>query len=148
MQTYTEPIVITPDDVFTATGVSVTMTAIMQSANVIESLTGVFLNAAERTTPISRNDAGWIRRAVIFQTVWADENPDHLTRANASSISQDGVSVSASDGLTFVLAPMAKRALQNCTWTNSGTLEVAPASTRVHDTDWITSDAHGGWRPM
>lgn len=98
--------------------------ALEQAATVIETVSGVVFDAAYREVPISKTNALWVRRAVVFQAAWMIEQHGSLSRQAVSSVSQDGVSVSAQDGLTFVLAPLAKRALSNCNWARSHTQSI------------------------
>jgi len=119
--------------------------AVAKSAVLIETVSGVFLKAEEREMAVSVTDAAWIRKAIVFQSAWLLEHPEAFNQQAFSSVSQDGVSVSAPNELTFVLAPLAKRALKQCSWAKHGTLRVAPATDRTLVTDPTVSDAHGGW---
>jgi hypothetical protein len=151
MATFTGDITVSYNDVYASTGISYNPVDILDkinhAASMIELTTGVFLKADEREIALSVSDAAWIKRAIIFQTVWIIENPDALSRTGVSSLSQDGLSVTAPDSLTFVLAPLARRALVNCTWAKSGTIQVAPADVSNADGSFLTSDAHA-WTPM
>ena len=117
-----------------------------QAVSVIETITGVFFEAQYRETPVSVGDAAWLKKAVVYQIAFMLENPDTLSRMAASSVSQDGVSVSVSDGLAFVLAPLAKRSLANCSWAKSGTIRVAPAE-EARANNFLNSDNHP-WFPL
>jgi hypothetical protein len=151
MSTYTADIQISLTDLYSITGSNVDVNALQgmtpQAVSLIETVSGVFFEAAYREYPISVSDAAWLKKASIYQVQFMLENSDLLTRPAVSSLSQDGVSVSAPDGLTFVLAPLAKRALGNCSWAKSGTLRVAPAIVEKTDASFLTSDAHD-WAPL
>lgn len=119
--------------------------ALDQASTVIESISGVIFDAEYRELPVTKGDALWIKRAVVFQAVWLLEQGDSLSRVGASSLSQDGLSVSAPDELTFVLAPMAKRALGNCSWNGNKTTRIGGYSpSRVTD---FSIDDSGPWTP-
>lgn len=117
-----------------------------QAATIVETISGAVLSAAYREQPISRTDAYWLSRAIVFQAAWLLEQPDVMSRLAVDSLSQDGISVSAPNGLTFVLAPMAKRALSNCTWAKTGTIQVEGVQVKT-DISFLTNDNHP-WTPM
>ena len=146
MAIFTGDIQVSYNEVYASTGTSydpVDMLAqIEQAIATIELVSGVFAKAYEREIPLSVTDAAWIKRAVIYQTAWNINNPDSVSRQAVSSISQDGLSLSAPNELTFVLAPLAKRALGNCSWAKSGTLTVAPAVVENTNTSFLTNDDH------
>ncbi len=150
MATFTTDISVSLTDLYSITGSNVDVLAleqvIPQAISVIETISGVFFEAAYREVTITISDAAWLKKAAIYQAQFTLDNPDTLSRPSVSSLSQDGVSVSAPDSLTFVLAPLAKRALGNVSWAKSGTLKVALADT-VDSTDFLVSDAHP-WAPL
>jgi len=61
-------------------------------------------------------------------------------------MTQDGVHVQAFNELTFVLAPLAKRALANCSWGKSGTMRVSLENETAVE-DFLVSDNHP-WTPL
>lgn len=149
MAVFTQDITVDQLDMFQLTGnhTDAAIEAIVaQACMVIESISGVFFKAYDREHELSLRDAVWLRKAAEFQTVWMIEQADVLSRQGVTSVSQDGLSVSAPDSLTFVLAPLAKRALQNCSWAKHGTLSVTGFNSPV-ETDPIVSDNHP-WRAM
>lgn len=150
MAEYTENIEASSADVYTLAGhetdVNIANDAIAQANHIIETISGVFLLAEDRTTPISKRDAVWLRKAITFQAAWIIEHPDVFSRMAVSSLSQEGLSMSAANDLSFVLSPLAKRALQNCTWTKNGTLKVEAANLKL-PVDILTSDDHE-WSPL
>jgi hypothetical protein len=151
MTVYTSNIEVTTSDVYTMSGTNPDITTIQNSIQqaqfFIETVVGVPFIAADRDIPISTTDAAWIKKAVVFQVIWLMGQVAPLERQSVSQLSQDGVSVTAPDELTFVLAPMAKRALNNCSWAKTGTLKVAPAEVPDADTSFLTSDNHA-WAPL
>ena len=140
-------LIVSPEEVQTYTGASVSAQDIATATFVIESISGVIIELPDALTTFGATDLAWLKRAVIFQTAWIIDQTDFQSRLNASSLSQDGVSVSASDDLTFVLAPLAKRSLNNCSWARSGTLTVTPADGTPVVGDFTVSDNHS-WTPM
>lgn len=68
-------------------------------------------------------DAHWLGRAVAYQAAWLATQPGLHTRADVSSISEDGISATfTEDGQ--VLAPMARRALSRCSWNGTRTVRL------------------------
>lgn len=122
--------------------------AIPQATAMIEVLTGAFLHQVDRTIPMFTADAAWIKRAIIFQTVWLMDNEDAYSRLSVASLSQDGASVSTIDQLTFVLAPLAKRALKQCSWAKNGTIRLQSPFRIYTQVDATVSDNHGGWNTI
>jgi hypothetical protein len=147
---YTENIEANISDAYVLTGANVAVPdleiALGQASVLIETVSGVLLSSEERTTPITVADAVWVRKAIVFQAAWMIEQYGVLSRQAVSSLSQDGLSVSAPDGLTFVLAPLAKRALNNCSWAKTGTLRVA-APDEIDPVNPLVSDNHP-WFPL
>lgn len=148
---FTENIEANLSDAYVLTGPNVAVpdlqTALEQASALIETISGVILSSADRTTPITTADAVWVRKAIVLQSAWMVEQADVMGRQAVSSFSQDGLSMSAPNELTFVLAPLAKRALNNCSWAKNGTYRVAPATTSMADVKLMTSDNHP-WNPM
>lgn len=146
MKVFTGDIIIQGSDVLIYTGVNldgfVLMDMTSQATAAIETVTGVFTRAIERETPVSVSDAAWIRRAIIYQAAWLATNGDAPSRTAVSHLAQDGVVVNAPNELTFVLAPLAKRALNNCSWAKNGTYRVAPATTSMSDVKLLANDNH------
>jgi hypothetical protein len=151
MTAFTADIQVSITDIYNVTGTKADIVTLQnltpQAVSTIETISGVFFEAAYREVAISVSDAAWLKKAACYQTQFMLENPDLLSRPAVSSLSQDGVSVSAPDGLTFVLAPLARRSLGNVSWAKSGTLRVAPAIVEKTDVSFLTSDAHD-WAPL
>jgi hypothetical protein len=92
------------------------------------------------------SDAAWLKKAALYQVIFMVEN-DVLTNKSVTSISQDGLSINAPDGLTFILAPLAKRAINNCSWTKSGTLKVQAPDELSAAGNFLVDDNHP-WAPL
>lgn len=146
MAYFTGDISVESEEVYAITGQNidphVIEDVIAQAISVVETVTGVFFKEEERERGLRKTDAAWLRRAAVFQAAWISEQPDFATRVGALGITQDGVSMDAQDSLTLVLAPLARRALGNCSWTKSGTIKVAPSQTRSNISSFLISDNH------
>ena len=150
MASFTTDISVSITDLYTITSntddIAALQNEVPKAVSVIETITGVFFEAAYREVTITTADAAWLKKAAIYQLVFMREQTDILTRQAVSSISQDGLSLSAPDGLTFVLAPLAKRAIGNCSWAKSGTFKVTPMP-KTASVDPLSSDDHP-WFPL
>lgn len=149
MAEFTADITVNITDLYNSTGatadITVLQNTIPQAVSIIETITGVFFEAALREVTISVSDAAWLKKAALYQTIFMLEN-EVLSSKSVTHITQDGLSVSAPDGLTFVLAPLAKRALGNVSWAKTGTLKVAPADAEPVGSP-LTDDNHP-WYPL
>jgi hypothetical protein len=150
MTAFTADISVDLNDLYTVSNVTESVNAMQalvpQAISLIETITGVFFSATYREVEISVTDAAWLKKAALYQTIFMVEN-DVLTNKSVTSVSQDGLSINAPDGLTFILAPLAKRAINNCSWTKSGTLKVAAPDAVATSNDFLTNDAHA-WSPI
>lgn len=120
--------------------------ALDRAKNIIETVSGVIFVAEFRSKYLMRSDAYWIKQATSFQTIWMIEHPEAMSATAVASLSQDGLSVDAPDEMTFVLAPLAKRALANCSWMKNSTIQVT-GKTAAKDGSILTSDNHK-WSPI
>lgn len=150
MAIFTDSIEVTIDDLYAVATTNVSPISLMdkipQAVSVIETVTGVFFNADFRDVEISTRDAAWLKRAAAYQLAFMLEQNGLTSRQSVTSLSQDGLSVNAPDELTFVLAPLAKRALANTSWSRSGTTPVKIDKTRTAF-DPTVSDDHA-WYPL
>lgn len=110
-------------EVFTATGATVTDQQLAQAQDDIE----IFTNRIYTDTPrIRTRDLYWLGRAVARQAAWIAGQFGLETRLDATQIQQDQVSSTLTgDGL--VLAPMAARALRRVSWMRSRTVHIRSA---------------------
>lgn len=75
----------------------------------------MFVGRTEDTADIGADDLAWLKRAVAYQAVWLEGQPDLFTRLDVTQLSQDGMQAAfKGDGL--VLAPLAKRAIRQLSW--------------------------------
>jgi predicted ThiF/HesA family dinucleotide-utilizing enzyme len=106
----------TPADVSELTGATADDTQIAQAQGIIETFSGRVGAAAN--FEVSAGSAEWLRRAVAYQTVWMQAQPDLFERSDLSDLSQDGVTVRfRADG--SMIAPLARKALRKVKWRGS-----------------------------
>lgn len=130
--------------VYDLTGATVTQDDIVRAQFLIETISGAVLDSESEDYVLSASDERKCRSALVFQTAWMIEQVDVNSRMDVNSLSQDGVSVSANDGLTFVLAPLARRALSQCSW--AGQKSVSTRHGR-RGFDFTVDDCHE-WKPL
>jgi len=143
----------TAADVLSLTGSTVTDPQLTQANAVIELHAGRIYTLATLSTPsgvtnTGARDAEWMRRACAYQAAWMLSQPDMFSRIDLSAVTQEGRAVGLKEH-SFVLAPLAKRALDRVSWLKSRSLHVrapfedglGPISTAIIDYD----DDDGGW---
>lgn len=67
-----------------------------------------------------------LRYAVSYQAAWQLNQIDVLTRTDVSALSQDGMSTTPGHEDALVLAPLAKRCLDQLPWRRSRSVQVGP----------------------
>lgn len=145
MAEYTDNIVVNLPELYTIAGaqtdVDAATKALDQATAVIELVSGVVFDAEFREIPVSKSDALWVRRAVVFQAAWILSNEESLSHLSATSISQEGLRIDVEDDLSWVLAPLAKRSLQNCSFNQNRTQRVS-SRRRARPFDYTVDDNH------
>lgn len=130
-------------DVKNLTGVDLVAGVVNHAEQTIEISTGAI--AAWTIGRLSRRDLYWLKLAVAHQAVWEKDQPDLLTRTDVKSFSQDGVSADLKPD-ALVLAPLARRALNRCSWRGTRTVGGRPAARRVYDPQG--NDETLNWSPL
>lgn len=106
-------------DVTTLTGTTPTDPQLAAAQAVIE----VHCNRTEAAADSFRlRDLVWLRQAVAWQAVWQAAQPGYETRQGIANASQDGASFAYRTAADQTLAPLAQRALKNCSWMGTRTL--------------------------
>ena len=104
----------TVQDVDDLTGVTVTDPQIAIAQAIIEIHVARTEDVPADT--ITARDVQWLKRAVAYQTVWVNANPDLFTRIEHVTILQDGVEVRDLPPDALTLAPLAKKAIRRLSW--------------------------------
>lgn len=142
-------------DVFNLTGAVVTDVEISQAQGLIESLTGLVLDPEDTDLypwpPEDINsrrlrDQRLVRNAVCYQTVWMKEHPDVFARMSATSLSQDGLSVSVDHEDAWMVAPLARRTLSGTSWSGDRTTHTSRPR-RPFTMDQFTWNDDHPWYP-
>lgn len=140
----------TVDDVADITGATVDDN-ILRVANYVIQVHARRIYALDATATGTR-DSYWLKAAVAWQSAWLPDQADFETRMNIQGISESGRATTL-DATALTLAPMAKRAIDNCTWRRSRSLHVrspfVDGSTAVSASATSSSnDPYERWRPM
>lgn len=137
-------------DVYRATGTAVTDAVLAQAQSTIDVAAGRTYAAAPRT---GARDVGWLRLAVAYQAAWLTAQPDMFVRMDITSTGGSGDSAVAGAAGWLTLAPMARRALNRCSWIRSRSLHVrsefldGPAG-RSPDPTAEVNDSYESWTPL
>lgn len=111
----------TVNDVLTITGRLVTNEELIQSQMIIDNVT----NRTPATSgQMQAQDLIWLKRAVAFQAVWMQAQPDLYTKMGTLGFDQDGAKATYKSKAANYLGPLAERALKNVSWLRSRSLRI------------------------
>jgi hypothetical protein len=109
------------EDVAAITGKTVTDDQVMSAQFVID----LYSNRTPAASALMSNrDKVWLQRAVAYQVVWMLAQPDFYSRTQITKLAQDGLSTEFASKAALHLAPLAERALKNCSWLRSRSLRI------------------------
>lgn len=115
----------TVDDVYEITAVSVDLATVRKAQAIVETASG---KPAELVT--HPTDVLWLKRAVAYQCAYMEEDPTSVfEQPNLESYSHgdDKMVVGNKD---VWLAPMAQKAIANCSWRKSRMIQFGPIDYR------------------
>ena len=117
-------------DVQAITGVAVSQQTLMMAQFIVEtSVNRTFGGSGGMRT----RDLNWLRMGVAWEAAWLPSQPGLLQQLGVKGISQDGVSVQYNGESDQWLAPLAKRALKNCSWMGMRSLRFGTRNPRLPD---------------
>lgn len=112
----------------------------------------------EVTAAAADRDLDWLREAVAWQAAWIPYQPAYVARMGASSINQDGLSVTPTTRADLLLAPLAQRCLKNLSWLGSRSVRTRAGRRRPDEptvdagtaSSWLHegADPVTGWEPL
>lgn len=101
----------------------------------------------EQSDKISTKNARLLKMAVAYQAAWITEHPDLFTHTDIQSINQDGIFYVHTHENSYLIAPMARRALKRLSWMRNKSIRVRPSRNKLlnrrvidgnnPDIDWI-----------
>lgn len=138
----------TTGDVVTLTGREVSTETVTVAQTIVELAAGRIYNAADTLKP---GDAERLRRAVAFQAVYVDANPDVFTARPVETERFGDMSVTYADNTAAVgalqLAPLAAMALRGVSWRRRPTGIVSLPIVAGRRTDVDLPDDLYEWQP-
>jgi hypothetical protein len=144
------PNLTTAAEVLDATGKSTDAAAIARAQAVIGTVTGRDLDADPLPGYWSR-DLRLLKRAVIWQTAYLDDNPHVLSQlGGVVSASTNGNSLSFGPGgaADTLLAPLAAMSLRRLSWRRSRAIPLRKAPDRVHPQTIVHDGSDSEWTPL
>lgn len=111
----------TTGEVLTYTGITVTDEELAQAQAMIE----IFADVTEDADAnMKTKNLRLLKMAVAYQAAWITEHPDLFTHVDVSTMLQDGLQFVAGHENAFVLAPMARRAVNRLSWRRNRSIKV------------------------
>lgn len=135
-------------DVTAITGVSVSALEIAQAQSIIDLVTN---RTPAASASMRLRDIEWLKRAVCYQAVWIDAQPDLFTRSSMLEVAQDAVTGKYASKASIYLAPLAERALKNVSWLRSRSLRVRTPFIDGDTDIYISPEANDlleNWTPL
>ncbi|MGC5565336.1 hypothetical protein ACPYPG_21210 [Streptomyces sp. FR-108] len=100
-------------------------------------------------TGLRVRDLYWLKQACAWQSLWQAQQPGYDQNSVVSGTNQDTVQVAYESEWNITLAPLAARALKNCSWKGSRTVRIhGDGSGRVFDFTNEASDPYAQWHPL
>lgn len=115
-------------DVLQLTGTVVDLPQVVQANAVIElhigrTYTEIMVSPDGGQVKIGRRDLEWMRRACAYQCAWQTAQPDMFLRLDMDAVASTGRPIKLKDR-ALVLAPLARKAIERCSWLRSRSLHV------------------------
>lgn len=128
--------IVTPEQINSALGLTVTVADIAKATMVIETVTGADLTSPTPEDRFSARDLRYLSQSVTWQVAYLDTNKDVTTaQSNLASASTNGVAVSYTSGPDAdagYLAPLAEMSLNRLSWNKSRKTVHVGLDTRTH----------------
>jgi hypothetical protein len=83
------------------------------------------------TNLIGAKNLRLLKMAVAYQAAWMTQHPDLFTHTDIQSINQDGIFYVHSHENSYLIAPMARRALKRLSWMRNKNIRIRPSTNRV-----------------
>jgi len=82
-----------------------------------------------------------LKMAVAYQAAWMTQHPDLFTHTDIQSINQDGIFYVHQHENSYLLAPMARRAIKRLSWNRNKSIRVRPGTNRVVRKYYVQDDS-------
>ena len=84
-----------------------------------------------------------LKMATAYQAAWITQHPDLFTHTDINSINQDGIFYVHQHENSYLLAPMARRALKRLSWNRTKNIRVRPSRNRIVRKQYIQEATSG-----
>lgn len=148
-------------DVLAITGATVSADQLTRAQFIIEVAADVSPDSSfeqsDTTQPsglISPKNLRYLKMAVAYQAAWMLAHPDVFTNVDVKDLSEDGLSFTAGNSDSNVLAPMARKCVRRLTWMRPNRSirvqpHLNPAFSGLFGTrDSAVADDSRDWTPM
>lgn len=125
------------------TGIAVSQDHLTMAQGMIELFSDVVYNQtadASGAPIIGAKNFRLLKMATAYQAAWITEHPDLFTHTDIQSINQDGIFYVHSNENSYLIAPMARRALKRLSWMRNKTIRIRPSRNRVLRKQYVQDD--------
>jgi hypothetical protein len=89
-----------------------------------------------------------LKMATAYQAAWMTEHPDLFTHTDIQSINQDGIFYVHQHENSYLIAPMARRALRRLSWMRQRNIRIRPSSRRLVSKSFVDASERSGFQIM
>jgi hypothetical protein len=86
--------------------------------------------------------------ATAYQAAWITDHPDLFTHTDIQSINQDGIFYVHQHENSYLIAPMARRALRRLSWMRQRNIRIRPSSRRLVSKSFVDASERSGFQIM
>jgi hypothetical protein len=141
----------TPSETLAYTRISVSQDNLDAAQAMIELFSDVIYEQTVDTSGtalISAKNLRLLKMATAYQAAWMTEHPDLFTHTDIQSINQDGIFYVHAHENSYLLAPMARRALKRLSWMRNKNIRVRPSRNRVISKQFVDGGERSGFQVM
>lgn len=121
-------------ETLTYTGISVSQDNLNAAQAMIELFADVIYDQTvdgDGNALIGAKNLRLLKMATAYQAAWITDHPDLFTHTDIQSINQDGIFYVHQHENSYVLAPMARRALKRLSWMRNKNIRIRPSRNRT-----------------
>jgi hypothetical protein len=100
------------------------------------------------TALIGAKNLRLLRMAVAYQAAWMTQHPDLFTHTDIQSINQDGIFYVHSHENSYLIAPMARRALKRLSWMRNKNIRIRPSTRRLVSKSYVDGSERSDFQIM
>lgn len=136
----------TASETLAYTGISVSEDNLTAAQAMIELFADVIY---EQSDKISTKNLRLLKMSVAYQAAWMTDHDDLFTHTDIQSINQDGIFYVHQHENSYLLAPMARRAIKRLSWMRNKTIRIKPSNRNLFrrrvvdggnsDVEWVDS---------